>query len=56
MQVKLKSGTKFFDITTKKEINIEKVDLKGVHATGLPNPIPLTFALRSIKDRIWLSK
>lgn len=56
MQVKLKSGTKFFDITTKKEIHVEKVDLKGIHATGITNPIPLTFALRSIKERIWLPK
>lgn len=54
--VKLKSGTKFFDVTTKKEINVEKVDLKGIHATGITNPIPLTFALRSIKERIWLPK
>lgn len=56
MQVKLKSGTKFFDVTTKKEINIEKVDLKGIHVKDLPNPISLTFALRSIKERIWLPK
>ena len=56
MQVKLKSGTKFFDITTNKEINVEKVDLKGIHVAGLPNPISLTFALRSIKERIWLPK
>lgn len=56
MEVKLKAGTKFLDVTTKKEINIQKVDLKGVHATGLPNPIPLTFAIRSIKERIWLPK
>lgn len=54
--VKLKSGTKFLDIKSKKEINIEKVDLKGVHVSGLQNPISLTFALRSVKDRLWLPK
>ncbi len=56
MQVKIKSGIKFLDIKTHQEIKIEKVDLKDIHATGVPNPIPLTFAMRSIKDRIWLPK
>ena len=56
MQVKIKSGIKFHDVTTKKELKIEKVDLKGVHVSGLENPISLTFAIRSIKDHVWLPK
>jgi hypothetical protein len=56
MQVKIKSGIKFHDVTTKKEIKVEKVDLKGVHVAGLENPISLTFAIRSIKDHVWLPK
>lgn len=56
MQVKLKSETKFFDLKTKKEIHVQKVYLKGVHVAGLTNPISLTFALRSIKERTWLPK
>lgn len=54
--VKIKSGIVFHDVTTKKEIKIEKVDLKGVHVAGLENPISLTFAIRSIKDHVWLPK
>ena len=54
--VKLKSGIKFLDVKTKKEIDIIKVDLKGVHITSLTNPIPLTTAIRSVKDHIWLQK
>ena len=54
--VKIKSGIKFFDVKTKKEIDIIKVDLKGVHITSLTNPIPLTTAIRSVKDHIWLQK
>ena len=55
-KAELKSGNKFVDIKANREINIEKVDLKGVHVSGLSNPISLTFALRSVKDRMWLPK
>ena len=56
MQTKLKSGIKFLNLTTKQEIKIDKIDLKGVHIAGLQNPISLTFAIRSVKDRVWLQK
>ena len=37
-QVKLKSGSKFLDLKNKQEIDVKKVDLKGVHIAGVPNP------------------
>jgi hypothetical protein len=55
-QVKLKSGNSFFDLKRQRQINIKKVDLKGVHVAGVNNPIPLTFAIRAIKDKVWLQK
>jgi hypothetical protein len=56
MQVKIKAGLKFVDLKTKKEIKISKVDLKGVYIEGLPNPVPLLTAVRSIHDNMWLKK
>lgn len=55
-QVKLKSGSKFFDLKSKKQIHIQKVDLKGVHIAGVLTPIPLTNAIRAVKDKVWLQK
>ena len=55
-QVKLKSGSKFLDLKNKHEIDVKKVDLKGVHIAGVPNPVPLTFAIRAVKEKTWIQK
>ena len=54
MKATIKAGSKFFDYNAKKEIKILKVDLKGIYAENIPAPIPLIYAIRAVKDRIWL--
>lgn len=55
-QVKLKSGSKFLDLKNKQEIDVKKVDLKGVHIADVLNPVPLTFAIRAVKEKTWIQK
>ena len=52
MKAKIKQGAKFIIVATKRKVEIEKVDLKGVHFRGEQRPVQLFAIINQLKDRV----